>query len=112
MPRTILELSVDAQVIIRELRNIPVGGSISYATLYALTKRDPQGDGYGPIMAARRHLLRVDKMLFEVERGKGLKRLDDQSILGVGPATIRKVGRATRLGIKKLACANYDTLTR
>ena len=110
MARSIPELSVDTQTIALLLLSVPPAGEIDYASMSAAIGRDVQTRARHILNSAVRRVLREKQMVFAPVIGKGLKRLDDIGVLGVGTAAIASIGRKSRRAVKKLACANYDAL--
>lgn len=108
--RAIPELSVDTQTIERLLMDVPVDGLITYATLSTAIGRDIQTRARHILQSACRRVLREKQIVFAPIMGKGLKRLNDSGVIGIGEAAIASIGRKSRRTVKKLACANYDAL--
>ena len=110
MARAIPELSVDTQTIERLLLDVPPNGEITYATLSAAIGRDVQTRARHILNAAVRRVLRNNQIVFAAVFGKGLKRLSNDGVLGVGQEAIVAIGRKSRRTVKKLACADFDKL--
>lgn len=111
MPRSIPELSVDTQALERLLLAVEIGGDISYQTMNKAIGRDVQNGARHILMSAVRRVQRDRHMVFAPVFGKGLKRLTDAGVLGIGEQAIAAIGRKSRRTVKKLACADYDKLT-
>lgn len=108
--RAIPELSVDTQTLERLLMDVPQGGAIDYETLTKAIGRDVQSRARHILQSAVRRVLREKQIVFAPIMGKGLKRLTDSGVLGVGEAAIASIGRKSRRTVKKLACADYKSL--
>lgn len=107
---SIPELSVDAQVLARQLEAAKPGEVVSYTTLSAAIKRNVQHEASSVLATARRVVEREQKAVFGAVRNQGLKRLDNVGILSVGEQGIEKIRRASRRTARHIACADYDAL--
>ncbi len=108
--RTFPELSVDAQSIYKRLKKAAVNELVPYSELKEIIQRDPQRAGYSLVGTARRMLIRQDQILFEVIAGKGLRRMEDVAIVGVGAHAVKRIHRAARVGVRRMSCADYPKL--
>lgn len=108
--RAIPELSVDTQILERRLLDVSVGEIVSYEELSKTIGRDVQRKAHHLLTTAVRRVLRDKQIVFAAVHGKGLKRLDDAGVLGVGEAAIAAIGRKSRRTVKKMACADYKAL--
>lgn len=108
MPRTIPELSIDAQAIERRLDAVNPGETVTYAELSRLVGRDVQKDR-GPLQTAMRRLT-ANQKVFSAVRGEGVKRLTDAEILGLSPAALASMSGKARRTAKKLAAVDYAAL--
>lgn len=105
-PRSIPELSLDTQTMERMLREVPVGGILTYATLSAAIGRDVQHEARHTTRTARQRLLRSDRMLFEPVTNIGLKRLDDAGKVATGRAHLRRSRTQARLAQAKTSAVD------
>lgn len=110
--RAIPELSVDTQTIERLLWEVPVGEVASYGDLSAAIGRDVQRKARHILNSAVRRVLREKQVVFAAVNGVGLKRLSDVGVLGVGAQAVTAIGRKSRRTVKKLACAQYEALSK
>lgn len=109
--RPIAELSLETQVIVERLGKAAVGDLVTYQELRDLTGLDVQHDGRGVMESARRICQRDSRMVFGAVMNEGLKRLDDQGIVGTGGVTLKRIGRAARRGVRTLGCVkDFDAL--
>lgn len=97
-------ISADSLTIAQRLREVPPGGTCSYAELTTLIRRNVQKEARFCLTSARRLLQREEQILFAPIRGKGVKRLTDEEITQLGPATIRRINRASHRGAHQLIC--------
>lgn len=105
-------VSIDAKTIAHVLRAVPVGSVIAYTELSRAIARDVCASGRGAMNTARALVQREDRMVFDTVHKKGLKRLADEEIVGLGDRARDHVRRASRKIIKKLTCVDYDTLSK
>lgn len=98
---------IDAQEIAKRLRATSVGELVTYAELDALIGRDCRTHG---LATARKELL-AERIVFSAVAKEGVKRLSPPEIVDAGRATVRKVNRASKRGIRTLAAADFDSLT-
>lgn len=110
MKRSIPELSVDTQVLMRALREVAVGETIAYADLSKLISRDVQGRARGLLNTARRRLELDEQMVFAPVIGEGLKREDDMGILAMGQRDIQHIRSTARKVTRRCALVDYDKL--
>lgn len=110
MPRTIPELSIDAQTIEKFLDTLDPGTIATYEELTRLIGRDVRQDR-GPLNTAIRRLVRNQKV-FAAVRGVGFKRLSDSEILGLTPSALASMSNKARRTAKKLAAVDYNSLSR
>lgn len=106
------ELGVDTQALIRAMKAVPIGETITYAELEDVIKRPVMAGttGYGALASARRYLEREDFVVFETITKTGLKRLDDIGKLRSGKAIIQGIGRRARKARTRLQAVDYDAL--
>lgn len=111
--RTLMETSVDARLLYGRLKEMTEGDVVSWQDLNdTIGGREVRGAAKGYLDTARRMALR-DNMVFDAIKGVGLKRMKNEEVaVTVGPATMGKIHRATRRGMKKLGTVRYDDLKR
>lgn len=104
-------LGVDTQTLLKYLETIPVGEIVSYEVLGNLIGCDVQSDR-GSLESARRLLVRDNQIVFGVVRGVGLKRLNPSEVVEQEGETVTKIRRATKRSLKRLASADFDSLSK
>lgn len=107
-------MSVDTETLIKKLREAQQETTIEYATIAFWLGRaeHPRAAWRGILGSARRYLLREERILFETVTDRGIRRLKSSEIVeGHVAGDIRKLARATRRSLRKLACAEYDDLS-
>lgn len=109
--KAIPERSAETSLLIKRLKQAKIGDQIPYADLNKLVGGDVQHQHRYMLDTARKAVLNEDQMVFECIHGEGVKRMDDEAILGIGDQCRSRIGRISRRGAKKMACANYDKLT-
>lgn len=105
-------LSSDSKAIAAELRKVAVGETSSYATLTAVIGRNVQGASRGALETARHVVQRENRIIFDVVRGVGLKRLADGEIVDLSDKARDHARRHARRTAKKLVCVDYDALPK
>jgi hypothetical protein len=107
--QTIQEMGGDAKLLIAFLEKKTVGEEISYADLSKVISADIR-KRRGSLYTAFKVLRRDKRIVFGTVRKEGIKRLNDEGMLKSAYGNVRTIQRATRRGIKTLACLNYDNL--
>lgn len=104
--------SIDAGLLADRLATLGVGEPASYADLTAVIGTDVRrGRGLSALRTARRQLQRERQMVFNVERGVGLRRLSDDQVVEAGASYLAKVRRAARRGAKLVtSVSSYEAL--
>ncbi len=111
--KSIAERSIDTDTLVRRLREVDVGGFVSYENLNELIGRDVQNGARHILRSAVMILLREDRRVFAPVRDEGLKRLNDREIVGTGLETTARIRRLARRGARKVtAVENYDALPK
>jgi hypothetical protein len=109
--KAIPELSVDTQTLERLLLTAETGSVVEYATMSAAIGRNVQTDARHIMESARRRVLRSHRMVFEPVIDVGLKRLDDEGIVSLGPAYVGRIHNMSRKAAQKLtAVQDFDAL--
>jgi hypothetical protein len=101
-PPTMAALSADSIALIDALRGVKIGDVITYEHLNAVISGDVQKRQRSALLTARRRLVREDRIVFDVVRGVGLRRLSNAETANVLPSCTRRLrraaGRARRIG--------------
>lgn len=100
--------NVDVQILVDYLRD--QSGEVTYAALSDVLGRDVRNGAWTVLASARRALQR-EGIVYGTIRKVGIKRLDDEEIVGTGRDALKKTRRASRRALNRLACADYDKLT-
>lgn len=108
--KTISEIGIETRMLYDALKDVVVGGTVTYSALSEIAGRDVRGDGYGSLTTARRMCQREHQMVFSAVRGVGLRRLDDGQIVDATDGDILRIRRAAKRGVERLACADYKGL--
>lgn len=108
--QTIPERSAATTLLASRLAKCAIGDTVAYADLSAVGGVDVQGTGRGNLMSARRIVLAEHRMVFGAVHRVGLKRLDSVGIVDAANAAIHQQHRAAHRGLRKLACAEYESL--
>lgn len=110
--RTIPELSVDSQVLIKRFKQMAKGDFVPYGELNDLIGCDVQGKSRDTLSRARHRVLRDDKVVIECVHGKGVKRIEDADCIGIGEDATKRVRRLTRKATEKmLGGCDYPSLS-
>lgn len=104
------EKSSDTKIIESVLRGSSVGDTISYEDLSKAIGRDVREFAYCAMRTARRTLLK-EGMVFGVESGVGLVRLNDSQIIKTTDSDRARLRRIGRHSLRKLEVVKYDSLT-
>lgn len=110
--KPIAQISVDAQILAKHLASVPEGVLVKYETLNELIKADVQNGARNILQTARRVVQREENIVFECVKNEGIKRLHPAEIISTGKATIVKIRKTAKRGASKLACADFDRLTK
>jgi hypothetical protein len=105
-------LSSDSKALAVALAKVPVGETASYSSLTAAVGRDVQTTCRGALETARYIVQREDRMVFDVVRGVGLRRLLDGEIVDLSDRARDHARRHARRTVKKLICVDYGNLPR
>jgi hypothetical protein len=106
MAKAIPELSLDTQILERQLRALAIGEAISYLALSRLIGRDVQHDARGNLVTARRRLLQAERMVFGVITNEGLKRLSDEGKIETGRSHVQRAHTQAKLARKKTSAVD------
>jgi hypothetical protein len=108
--RIIGRASAETQALIKFLESAEVGKIITYREMEEACKIDLQTHP-GPLLTARRSLVKNKRMAFGTVRGIGIRLLDDEEVTETGAGTIKKIRRAAHRGVNTLNCANLEKVT-
>jgi hypothetical protein len=108
--KRIPSISIESQELIRRLEKMAIGDFVSYTELSQLAMGDVRKEKRFALQTARRYLLFNSGAVIECVVNEGVKRLDDAEINKLGEATVVKIHRASRRGLKKLFCVDYENL--
>ena len=109
--RTPAELSIDTKLLYETLITVEPGKTIEYSVLTDVIKRDVQDSARGNLQSARRMARREHRIVFDVVRCVGLKRLVDSEIHTMGERSRRHIQHTVRDCMKTLACADQSKLS-
>lgn len=103
------EMNIDTRAIFDRLKQVPIGGSITYDALSALLGR-PVSGGTPTLQSALRALER-DGCVFANIRGQGYQRLDDVSIVKASEHDRLLIRRKARRAVERLTSVqNFEAL--
>lgn len=110
--RVIQLLSVDSKAIYDRLVRLEVGEMVTYSELSNLINRNIQSkEGRFHLYTAQRRALNENYMVFGCIRNMGVKRLNDEEIVGTGHHTIGRIRRMSRRGFRVVtAVKEFDKL--
>ncbi len=109
---TDFNLSSETKAIADILRLVNVGTVIDYARLTRSIGRDVQSAARSALTSARHVVMREERMVFDVVRGIGLKRLNDVEIVDSGDKDRASIHRRARKAARKVTCVEYDSLPK
>lgn len=104
-----LTLSPETEALLAALKDVPIGGEITYRAMSALIGRDVTAAARSKLVSARRICLRDHGIAFTVVRGTGLRRIrpDEAPDMGATARTrIRSTARRTSRAIKSVVGAS------
>lgn len=104
------ETSIQARLLYEKLATIGEGGTVSYAALSETIGADIQVHWHF-LTRARRWMLKRKRIVFDVIRDEGLKRVDNSGLLGVMDRYRRHVGATARRGVEVAHCGEYEKFT-
>lgn len=108
MDKTLFELSVDTQELIRALEGVAIDDVITYRDLSDRISRNVQTDAYSNLTTAVAHLRRQGTV-FKAIRGVGLKHLSKPEVVrGVLPEVRKKVANIASRATKTLTTVDKD----
>jgi len=106
---TIGERSPDTNLVVTALRG--VNGDVAYVALAAQV--DLPVARVKTLLPSARNILRAEQgILFDVVRGVGLRRLDNQGKVKKVDTAVKKISRAAKRGEKELRTVDYGALSK
>lgn len=108
---TIGKASLDTEKIAEALARAEVGETITYDAISAVIGRDVRNSARHNMAAARRKVLREERIVFDVVRGEGLRRLDDAGKVATGGSAIHRIRRAAGRADKVLISVEFANLS-
>lgn len=92
------------------LERVPVGGTVPYAELSRIACVDVKATRW-VLSRVRKTLEKKRRIVFDVIRGVGIKRVDSAGALGVSGSLRKRAGRTLKRGISVLGAVNPGDLT-
>jgi hypothetical protein len=111
MARTIQQISVDAQILVKTLSEVKIGQEITYEQLSKEIGRDLRNGCSGILQTARNRVFRDHGIHFCVIRGVGLRRSDNHDKVIAASSRFKRVKTQSRKGIAELASVDYEQLS-
>lgn len=105
------EKSADAKVLENVLSEAEVGQTLTYEALSSAIGRDVRQHALASLRTARQGVLKSKGMVFGVERGVGLTRLNDQGILKSMESDRLRLQRGAKRSLRKLTVVDFDALS-
>lgn len=93
--------SIEAAAAYEELRKLAVGEICPYSTLAAAICRNPQRDGYGYVLTARRRIEHDFDCVLEAVANVGIKRLPPRETINRGVRDLRHIRRSIKRGRRR-----------
>lgn len=110
--RTIAAISAESTQLIRKMAEMKVGETISYDDLNKIVMGDIRKKKYHCLATARRHLLHEKQMVFETISTVGIQRASDSEIVENSSSAFKRINKISRREMSKLACADYEKLSK
>lgn len=104
------EITVDTELLHKELRKAEIGEVVTYEKLSAVIGRDVRTCRH-LLYSARRKATREEGFLFEAVTDVGLKRLDNVGIIGTGKDKIKRIRGLARRGLRNLSLVQESRLS-
>jgi hypothetical protein len=79
------------------------GDMIPYEALAAVIGKDPQNDGYGYVMTARRRFEREKDCVLQPVPNVGIKRLMNREVVNCGPRDLKHIRGSARRASRRLS---------
>ena len=109
--RPMFRQTVDTLTLIKTLLKVAVGETITYEALSQAIGMDVV-QRRSSLQSARKHLIRVHRILFETIKRVGLRRMNSADAVDCLTAEIKRVGRAAKRGLNKSTCVEEDELSQ
>jgi hypothetical protein len=110
MTRLTFEMSEDARLLSQSLLKAEQGSLLKYEQLSEIIGK-PITSARAALQTARRYALREEGIVFGVERGIGIRRLNDDEIVAASVAQRKFLRNKARRAAKELSAADYRMLT-
>jgi hypothetical protein len=104
------EASADAKTLASMLKTCPIGDVLTYDQLSRAVGRSVTTDARSALYTARSIVQKEDRMVFDVVRTVGLKRLSNEEIVDLSDKARDHVRRTSKKTAKKLTCVDYDAM--
>jgi len=104
------ETYIEVKVLVEKLKEIPLGGTVSYADLSNAIGRDVQKSGRLPLVKAREIVEKESGTRFGTVHRVGVKRLEYKDMPGVASKGQSTVLRHTRRTIRKISNLSYNDM--
>jgi len=111
MAQTIAEQAVDTRLLVGILSKAAIGQEFTYQRLSAELGRKIVGNDSN-LMSARKIVQRDFDIVFDVQRGHGIRRLSDPEIVALGDRLTGKVRRAARRTVRQVSLARDEHLSK
>jgi hypothetical protein len=112
MPKPpLFEQTAETRLLVVRLKKMTVGEVISYVELSALISKPVDGSS-GPLVTARRRMLRDFDMVIACIPGEGIQRLDDKAIVNESLEYGKWIRRKAKRSFERINKANFSTLPR
>lgn len=108
--KTIPQLDVDTQLLVKRLLDTKDGDIITYRELSKLIGENVQTDKRHLLYSAQRILIRDHSIVFGCVMNEGIKRLNAREVATLGSHHIRRIHGEAGRGMRKLATVNVDKL--
>lgn len=110
MTKTIPEKSTDTLTIEACLRELAIGEVVTYDQLSEKLGRDVRQHCTGNLQTARRTVLKEDKIITEVVRGEGIKRIDDATCVSTAPTVFKRMRGLANRQSDRLKAVEFNAL--
>ncbi|MGQ0595799.1 hypothetical protein [Aquabacterium sp.] len=105
-------LSSDSKALAALLTSAGIGDVVTYAALSKAIGRDVRTSATGALHTARHLAQRDHRIVFDVVRGAGLKRLQDAEIVDLADKARDHARRHAKRTAKKLTCVDFEALPK
>ena len=105
------EIGIDTKVLYEKLIKLQVGEVVEYKELSALVRRDVQDKKHRHILTTAKKHAQKEGIIFGTIRNVGMKRLNDEEIVGSMESYVRHVRNTSRRKANILTKADYKALS-